>query len=405
MPGSYKKRGPNTYLLTICHGYDNKGKQVRHFRTVHVDSDAKAERQLALFYASVVEGSVKPKKATLTFSEFVEYWRENYGAKPRHLSRKTFERYNELLNSRIIPAFRHIRLDEIQPGHILRFISDLEKPGIRLDGKGGNLSPRLVEMHFRLLSAMFNKAIKWKLLGENPCSGVDAPKVEYGDEAVAIYDKQTLGQFLVALDSDTKVKTKYRVLVYLALITGMRRGELLGLEWSAIDMARKQVHVRQASEYIVGEPLAVKGPKTKGSKRWLSISDVVVSLLEQLKLEQTDQRKKKGSRWIESDRVFTRTNGGPMHVNSFHTWLSKFTTANGLPSIAPHAFRHMSATYKLEEGASVKAVQGDLGHARLNTTNRYTHRLESAARDAAERISSFVSRLKEEAAATDDSNA
>jgi len=401
MPGSYRQRAPNTYQLTICAGYDQKGNQIRHFRTVHVDSDAKAEKLLALFYAEVVQGGVQTKKKSLTFPEFVEFWRENYGSKTTHISRKTYERYNELLNSRIIPAFKPFRINEIQPKHILRFLNQLEKPGIRQDGRKGALSPRVIEMHYRLLSAMFNKAVKWKLMPENPCASVDAPKVEYDPEKIQIYDEDTLGRFLNALDNDPDVKTKYRVLVYLALITGMRRGEVLALNWSAINFEQQQVHVRQSSEYIVGKPISTKDPKTKGSKRMLGISDDVVNLLILLQQEQNLQKAQKGKKWINSDQVFTNSCGGPMHVNTFHTWLQKFTSINNLPSISPHAFRHMSATYKLQEGAGLKAVQGDLGHTRVGTTNRYTHRLESATRDATNRMSVFVQRVKQTASTKD----
>ncbi|WP_021168251.1 Tyrosine recombinase XerD [Sporomusa ovata DSM 2662] len=213
-------------------------------------------------------------------------------------------------------------------------------------------------------------------MSENPCASVDTPKVDYDPENIHIYDEETLGQFLNALETDQKVKTKYKVLVYLALITGMRRGEILALEWSAIDFERGQIYVRQASEYIVGQPLTTKDPKTKGSKRKLSISDDIIDLLDLLKEEQIQQQNKKGERWVSSDRVFTNNSGGFMHVNTFHNWLQKFTSANNFPPISPHDFRHMSATYKLQEGAGLKAVQGDLGHTRVGTTNRYTHRLE-----------------------------
>lgn len=399
MPGSIRKRG-NAYCLTVSHGYDECGKQNRFYKTVQAKSDAEAQKQLALFYAEVVSGK-QERQTKMTLRAYVDYWRENYGSNPKFLSRKTYERYNELLNGRIIPALGHLRLDEIQPGHILRFLRELQKPGVRMDGKPGVLSDRQIEMYYRLLSAIFNKAVKWKLMPENPCASVDAPKVEYDPEDIRIYDEETLGQFLNTLETDPKVKTKYKALVYIALITGMRRGEILALEWSAIDLERCQIYVRQASEYIVGQPVTTKDPKTKGSKRKLSISNDIVYLLNLLKEEQVQQQNKKGDKWVISDRVFTNNTGGPMHVNTFHNWLQKFTAANNLPPISPHDFRHMSATYKLQEGAGLKAVQGDLGHTRVGTTNRYTHRLESAARDATNRMTAFVQRIKQTAATKD----
>lgn len=83
-----------------------------------------------------------------------------------------------------------------------------------------------------------------------------------------------------------------------------------------------------------------------------------------------------------------------MHVNSFHTWLRKFTSQHGLPPISPHKFRHMVATYKIEEGVSVKAVQKGLGHSRISTTDRYTHSFDLAEHDAAQRMESLIERLK-----------
>jgi len=121
---------------------------------------------------------------------------------------------------------------------------------------------------------------------EIPCASVVAPKVEYDPEKIQIYNEDTLGRFLNALDNGPDVKTKYRVLVYLALITGIRRGEVLALNWSAINFEQQQVHVRQSNEYIVGKPISTKDPKTKGSKRMLGISDDVVNLLILLQQEQ-----------------------------------------------------------------------------------------------------------------------
>ena len=393
MAGSFRKRG-NKYELIVYDGYKPNGKQRRFTKTVAAKDDKEASRKLALFFAEIVNGNNETTIVeSFTLAEFYPYWKENYAFR-KPLANKTIERYDEIFFSRIEPALGNKKLSDIKESDINRFIGDLQKPGMRLDGKKKTLSPRVVEMHYRLLSVLFNKAIKWGKTRNNPCVNVDPPLVEYDEDAMDIYDTSELESFLKALDSDSDVKIKYKAMVHLALVTGCRRGEILGLNWKDVDFTAPAIYIHQASEYIVGKPIGTKSTKTK-LKHWLYISKEAVELLHALQEEEEKQKSKLGTDWIDSGRVFTQRNGSPMHVNSYSTWITKFAQKHGIKRGGLQCLRHSSATHKLDQGVSVRSVQADLGHTRLTTTSRYVHKLQSANRDSAEKMSNFIQSLRE----------
>ena len=172
-----RKRG-NKYELTVFDGYRSDGKQRRHYRTVEAKNDSEAKKLLIQFQAEVLSATPgdSEKLDSMTLSAFFPYWVENY-LKRKKLSNKHLERSTELFKSRIEPAMGHCMMSAITPRMINRFLNDLQRPGIRRDGKSGGLSDRSVEMHFSLLRTMFNAAKKWKIVAENPCESVDKPQV------------------------------------------------------------------------------------------------------------------------------------------------------------------------------------------------------------------------------------
>ena len=393
MGGTIRKRG-NKYELTVCDGYRVDGKQRRHYRTVEAKNDSEAKKLLIQFQAEVLSGNhgKTDKLESMTLSDFFPYWKENY-VKRKKLSNKHLERSTELFKSRIEPAMGHCMMSAITPRMINRFLNDLQRPGIRRDGKSGGLSDRSVEMHFSLLRTLFNAAEKWKFISENPCDSVDKPQVRYDPRAIDVYEFGELADFLQAMDEDHTVAVKYKLFAHLAIHTSCRRSEIMGLEWKSVDLDAGTIDIVQASEYIVGQPIGTKSTKTR-IEHSKSVSEEIITLFWQLKEEEAARRKKLGAKWIESGRVFTQHNGLPMHVNSYYTWLRKFAAKHNLKSAGPQCLRHTSATHKFYLGVPPKDVQDDLGHTSIRTTNRYMHKLHSTSKDSSNKMTQHLQRLR-----------
>lgn len=179
MAGSIEKRGKNTYRLVVSKGYNLDGTNARHTKTVHC-TKKEAEVELAKFVSQVESGMVITGKS-ITFEEFTEIWKRDYGSKD--LAPKTYSRYLGILNTRILPYFSKFKLDIILPTDIMKFYDMLEKDTQirRLKNNNGErlkkpLSKKTILEHHRLLRAMLHKAVYWQLLLHNPADRVQPPK-------------------------------------------------------------------------------------------------------------------------------------------------------------------------------------------------------------------------------------
>ena len=385
MAGSIKKQPNGKYLLTAYSGYDSKGKQIRHRITVEARSDKDAEKKLVLYIAEVENGGIA-NTSNMTLSEFAEYWAEKHAN--NSLAERTLERHLGILKTRILPTLGYLKLSKIKPTHILQF-KQLLIGWERLDGRTGTLSLRSVEMNLSLLRSMLNKAVKWKLISSNPCQDVDMPKPK--SRKIPIYDEEQLALFLDLLKIES---IRYRLMVLLALTTGLRRSEMFGLEWRHINFKEKTLSIEQSSLYIVGKGLITKEPKTELSNRRIAVPLAVMNLLKDYHEQQERESENLGDKWHDCNRLFTTWDGRAMNPDNFNTWLKRFIQKHHLPHISPHSFRHMSATYALNQGISMKSVSSRLGHAKTSTTaDIYAHALQSVDREIANKMDDLLDNL------------
>ena len=384
MAGSIEKRGKNSYRLTVSEGFDLNGKPMIHRKTVH-GTKKDAEVELAKFVTEVQNGLVIDGKS-LKFSEFTEIWKRDYGSK--ELAPSTYKRYCRMLETRILPYFGHFYINKIKPTDIMRFYDLLSRDTQLVRKKSNNgkktlkpLSGKTILEHHRLLRAMLHKAIYWQLIVSNPAERVQPPKAKKPKRRY--YDDEQCKVLLENLTTLGEDQIKYKVAIILTVFTGVRLGELMGLEWQDVDFKTGIISINRSSQYLADKGVFTKTPKTESSIREVAIPDFVISLLEEYKLWYEEQKSIYGELWTDSDRLFVQSDGKPMHPSTISKWFVKYVAQIGLPVINFHGLRHTNATLLISQNIDVAVVAARLGHAQITTTfNFYVHPIISHNRQA-----------------------
>ena len=384
MAGSIEKRGKNSYRLTVSEGFDLNGKPMIHRKTVH-GTKKDAEVELAKFVTEVQNGLIIDGKS-LKFSEFTEIWKRDYGSK--ELAPSTYKRYCRMLETRLLPYFGHFYINKIKPTDIMKFYDLLEKDTQLVRKKGNNgsktkkpLSGKTILEHHRLLRAMLHKAVYWQLIVANPAERVQPPKARKPKRKS--YDDEQTKILLENLELLSSEDTKYKVAIILTVFTGVRLGELMGLEWQDVDFKNGIISINRSSQYLADMGVFTKVPKTESSIREIAIPEFIIFLLEEYKLWYEEQKSIYGELWTDSDRLFVQADGKPMHPSTISKWFVKYVGQIGLPVINFHGLRHTNASLLVAQNIDIAVISARLGHAQISTTlDFYVHPLLSHNRKA-----------------------
>jgi integrase len=384
MAGSIEKRGKNSYRLTVSEGFDLNGKPMIHRKTVH-GNKKDAEVELAKFVTEVQNGLIIDGKS-LKFSEFTEIWKRDYGSK--ELAPSTYKRYCRMLETRLLPYFGHFYINKIKPTDIMKFYDLLEKDTQLVRKKGNNgsktkkpLSGKTILEHHRLLRAMLHKAVYWQLIVANPAERVQPPKARKPKRKS--YDDEQTKILLENLELLPSEDTKYKVAIILTVFTGVRLGELMGLEWTDVDFKNGIISINRSSQYLSDMGVFTKVPKTESSIREIAIPEFIISLLEEYKLWYEEQKAIYDELWMNSDRLFVQADGKPMHPSTISKWFVKYVGQIGLPVINFHGLRHTNASLLVAQNIDIAVISARLGHAQISTTlDFYVHPLLSHNRKA-----------------------
>ncbi len=310
-----RKRG-NTYQIRVSCGYDTSGKQIVQTKTWKPEpgmtirqAEKEVQRQAILFEDKCMKGQVT---ANIKFQDFAEQWFEEYAK--LNLRNTSYERMKQL-TVRVYPAIGHLRLDKITSRHIQQFINDLALNGKSLKN-GKPLSRKTAVHHLSFISDVFSYAVKMEMLTDNPCRRVTVPKGEKKEKE--IYTLEEVEQLFILLET---APLKYRTFITLAIYSGFRRGEMLGLEWKDVDWKNNVISVRRTSNYTASRGIYTDTTKKRQSQRSAKLPPEVMDLLHTYKQEQDEERAKIGSKWIDYDRLFVKWNVEPMNNNTPYFWL------------------------------------------------------------------------------------
>lgn len=354
----------------------NKRKQLR--RSFNTRREALAWERGVL--TDIRRGSYVPPD-TKTVGEYLEEWLEGYA---RSACRpNTFDRYAGLIRGHIIPALGRIRLDQLTPLDLTRFYSEKREQG-RLDGQAGGLSPRTIRYLHATLHESLRHAVQWGLVTRNVADAVRPPKLERHE--MATWGSTDVERFL-----SESMGSRYHLIFKLALYTGLRRGELLGLRWSDLNLDRHELTVRQTLIDRNGK-LEFGHPKSHRSRRPVEFTSALSAELREHRARQHTERLRAGSMWQHYDLVFATPLGGPVQPSNLARAFRAITRAAGLPPIRFHDLRHTHATLLFAAGAHPKVVAERLGHGSITLTlDTYSHVMPGMQRDAVDRLDAFLS--------------
>ena len=246
------------------------------------------------------------------------------------------------------------------------------------------LASKTVSGYHRLISAVLKQAVKEGLIPFNVAANADVPKVE--KKEVESLQTADLPAILKALESEPM---KWKVITHLLLITGARRGEILGLKWSAVDFKNNRIHICNNVLYYPDVGIYQDTPKTDTSNRWIALPSATMDLLTAWKTEQEADAKKKGAFYKNPEGLlFTQENGSLMCPDSVTTFLRRFSKKNNLPHIYPHKFRHTMASTLIFKNVDIASVSRRLGHSQISTTTDICcHVIEEADKQSADILS------------------
>jgi integrase len=341
------------------------------------------QRQAVLFEESCKQG--RKISAAIKFEQYAtEYLTEVAPLKLKAGTLANYKNYSKRVNREL----GHMRLDKITPRDIQRFINDMGD-GERYDKyRKGKLSAKTIKNHVAFISGIYEHAIKMQIISYNPCKAVVLPKVN--EDEIEIYSIEETQNILYLLFQENVRNFHFAVYHMLAVYTGFRRGELLGIEWKDIDFDRDIITVSRSSNYVTAKGIYADTPKTKTSFRTIKLAPEIMAILADYKIHQAKQISKIGSKWetqikglndkiVDNDRLFTQWQGKPMHPNAPSLFFGRFCARHGIQYRKGHSLRHLNASYQIFAGVDIKTVSTNMGHSLVSTTlNLYTKQIAQA---------------------------
>jgi integrase len=309
----------------------------------------------------------------ITVAGFLRQYLEDHGK--RTLRATTLTSYTDIIERHIIPEIGKLRLTQLRADHLNHLYSKK---------LSSNLSDRTVEYIHGVLRRALNRAVKWGLIAKNPTDMASPPSVKF--KTPSTWTGEQVKQFLEQIRDD-----RWAGIYYLACGVGMRKGEILGLPLSALDLEKGYLKVTQSLQYIPSRGLNLLDPKTDKSRRMIVLPSFVVEALKAHLARR--ERLSQGPHWKESGLVFTTDIGTPISPRNLLRHFKTKLTEAGLPEIRFHDLRHTTASLLLEKNVHPKIVSELLGHSSITLTlNTYSHIINPMGRVAADAMDEAVGR-------------
>lgn len=355
--GSICQRADGRWMARIAIGTDANGKRLT--KSFYGATKKEVATKLTNEASAQINGTAIDA-GRMTVGDLLAKWLAE-SAKP-NTSPGTYAEYDRITNSYLVPRIGKVKLSALRPLHIQSMLTAME---------ADEIGARTRQYCYVSLHRAFVVAMRWQLMIRNPCDGVDPPKV--ARRQIVPLTTEQARDLLKASESN-----RFHAVFVLALTTGMRQGELFGLQWDSVDLQRGVISVRHSLEEIKGQ-LRLKEPKSDAGRRQVALPAMAIKALWDHKAKQLAEGLAK------SAFVFPDSDGGPLRKCSFHRWAwSKIRTAAKLGCVHFHDLRHSCASIMLADGVNVKAIQTILGHSTISMTmDTYAHLMPNAHQVAA----------------------
>lgn len=334
---------------------------------VYGKSREEIRRKLGVVIHSLETGTFSDAHGQ-TVAEFLDQWLQEV-VRP-NVRPWTFAGYEVHVRLHLKPAIGSLRLDKLGPIHVQRLMNQKIAEGLK---------PKTVRYIRGTLRSALNHGVRWGMVGRNAAALVGSPKVDQ-------YEINPLTPSEARIFLDAMKEDRLEALYSVALTTGLRQGEALGLRWQDVDLELGYLRVSKQLQRIDGR-LQLVEPKTARSRRSLAMPRTIVEGLRKHRERQEFERKQAGESWTETGLVFTGVSGNPLDGSAISKQFHRHLERAGLAQRRFHDLRHSCATLLLVQGVSPRVVMDVLGHSQISLTmNTYSHVIPELRREAADRM-------------------
>lgn len=348
----------DSWTIQAYVGVDPKTGRKKYRSEAVKGTKAQAQRRLTELQREIDTGNLV-ERSRLTVGEYLEQWMRDYAES--HVSKRTFDGYRGNLDRYLLPNLGAISLEKLTPRHV----QDMESKLIRGGGTEGTpLSPRTVVQAHRVLSKALNDAVKLGIVGRNVAAAVEPPRATK-------YEAKTLDWTQAKAFVDQIVDSLQQALFLLAIQTGLRRSELLGLQWGDVDLSTKTLSVRRALVKLPSGGTELKVPKNGPGR----VVDLPQESAETLKVHREGNGRNSGN----GNFVFCHSDGSSIDPDLVSKWFRQTAMRRaGLTGVRLHDLRHTHASMMLSGGIHLKIISERLGHSSMSTIgDLYSHVLTS----------------------------
>lgn len=277
-----------------------------------------------------------------------------------------------------MPHLGSLQLRELNPEKVQIFYDDMLKQGS---------SKHQVHCIHKVLRVSMNHAVKMGYISKNPCSGTIPPKPIQSE--MSFYD---VTQVHKLLSTALEISDRFYPLYYIAIHTGMRQAELIGLKWEDIDFDRHTVQISRQVLHFRGEGYTFAEPKSRKGRRSIILGNKALEVLSLHQATVESLRLAAGDKWVELDLVFPSEIGTPVTGSNIRRAFRKLLASSGLPKIRFHDLRHTAASLMLNHGIPVLIVSQRLGHSKASITlDVYGHIMPNKQEEAAQLLDNLIS--------------
>jgi len=366
-----------TWYLRVELARDGNGRRRQRRETIH-GTKAEAHSRLRDLLREVEAGGYVGDNR-LTVRELASRW---LAAKEHRVAAKTYAFYASHVRLYIAPALGSLRTEQLRPAHLEAAISAWSR-GKRNDRERGALSPRTAAHVFNTVRTLLRWGARMGLVLRNAADAVEPPRFERKE--MHVLDPAGVARLLRAAQG-----TELQAIIAVAIGTGLRRGDLLALRWSDVDLDARRLTVHRSLETVKGVT-RTKPPKTARSARTIALPPFVVDVLHSEQERQRERPRTVGVKRDDDDCIFTRGDGASWEPGAFSLAFARFVKGAKLPHVRFHDLRHSFGTLALASGVDLQTVSRALGHESTAITSRiYLHAIEALKEDAAARIDALL---------------